>query len=103
MHIAAGSGVVARGFDRDTVTIAPGDERPYDSAEWDGALVVVTRGRIELVGRCGGVVTLGRGDVTWLCDLPLIALRNPGLDDTELTAVRRGGDQSSEADAGGGG
>ena len=30
------------------VELPPGGERPYDAAEWAGALVIVDRGEIEL-------------------------------------------------------
>ncbi len=89
VSLVGGAGVVQRGFDRCVVTIGVGEARPYVSAEWADALVVVLRGRLELVGRCGGGVHLRRGDVTWLSDLPLVTLRNAGDEVVELAAVRR--------------
>ena len=90
VHLVAGAGVVQRGFDRRVVRIPVGEERSYDSDEWADSLVVVMRGRVELVGRCGGTVRLQRGDVTWLTELPLVLLRNAGDEPVELTSVRRG-------------
>jgi hypothetical protein len=72
------------------VAVPPGDERPYDAAEWRGALVIVQRGAIELLGARGDSRTFTRGDLLWLADVPLRALGNPGLEPAVLLAVARG-------------
>jgi uncharacterized protein len=72
------------------VTIAPGDERAYDSAEWCDAIVSVERGELELECVSGGRRRFGRGSIIWLCDLPLRKLRSTGIDPVLLVAVSRG-------------
>jgi predicted enzyme related to lactoylglutathione lyase len=74
------------------VTIAPGDERPYDAAEWCDAIVSVERGELELECVSGARRRFGRGSLIWLCDLPLRALRSTGSDPVLLVAVSRGDD-----------
>jgi hypothetical protein len=75
------------------VTVAPGDERAYDPAEWGDALVVVERGEIELEGASGTRVRFCCGDVLWLSGLPLRALRNCGREPAVLVAVARRGER----------
>ena len=77
------------GFDRRTVTIEPGAERPYDPAEWFDALVVVKEGEVELECHVGHLASFKRGDVLWLTGLPLCVLRNPGPDVAVLVAISR--------------
>jgi uncharacterized cupin superfamily protein len=74
-----------------TVVVAPGHPRPYDAAEWRGALVLVVRGEIELEAEGGERRRFRRGDVLALAGLPLPlrALRNPGRDTAVLVAVSR--------------
>ena len=76
-------------FERRTVTVAAGSERPYDPAEWFDALVVVERGEVELDRRSGGLARFKQGDTLWLTGLPLRALRNPGPDAVVLVAISR--------------
>jgi hypothetical protein len=74
-------------FECRAVDVAPGGERPYDEAEWGGALVVVTRGRIELESTHGLRLRFARGDMLWLAGLPLRALRNRGDEPALLVAI----------------
>jgi len=76
-------------FERRQVAVPPGGERPYDSSEWDDALVIVTSGVIELEGLSGRRWRFPRGAMLWLTDLPVRALHNPGEEPAELTAVSR--------------
>jgi quercetin dioxygenase-like cupin family protein len=76
-------------FERRTVTVEPGCERPYDPAEWFDSLVVVQDGEVELHGHSGELARFKRGDVLWLTGLPVRALRNPGPDPAVLVAVSR--------------
>jgi hypothetical protein len=76
-------------FERRQVAVPPGGERPYDSSEWDDALVIVTSGVIELEGLSGRRWRFPRGAMLWLTDLPVRALHNPGEETAELTAVSR--------------
>ncbi len=76
-------------FTRRVLEIAPGAEVPYDPGDWTDALVVVERGELEVEGRCGGCRRFERGDVLWLAALPLLWLRNPGVERTVVAAVSR--------------
>jgi hypothetical protein len=71
------------------VVVAPGRPRVYDATEWQGALVVVRRGTVELETRAGACWRFREGDILWLEDLPLKTLRSPGPADTLLIAVSR--------------
>ena len=79
-------------FARMVAELAPGDVRPYDAAEWHGALVVVERGEVELQTATGAGLRLRRGAVLCLAGLALRALHNPGGEPTVLVAVRRRAD-----------
>jgi hypothetical protein len=76
-------------FQRRVVRLDAGCSRPYEEAEWDDALVIVTLGVIELEGLSGRRWRFPRGAMLWLTDLPLLALHNPGDEAAELTAVSR--------------
>ncbi len=76
-------------FERRTIVVGAGCERPYDEAEWVGAIVVLERGAIELECVSGGSRRFGAGDILWLVGLALRALRNPGEEPTVLIAVSR--------------
>jgi hypothetical protein len=82
-----------RGFRRWDVVVEPGTARPYDSAEWRGAIVVVEGGEIDLVWREGRRTRLTSGAVGFLADLPLRELRNPGAVPVVLVAVARDADE----------
>ena len=71
------------------VTVPPGGERPFDAAEWRGALVLVEAGTIELDCLGGSRERFGHGDVLWLDGLPVRALRNPGQAPARLVAISR--------------
>jgi hypothetical protein len=78
-------------FERRVLVLAPGQAWPYSTDEWRGALVVVERGRIELVALDGIHHRFPRGAVLWLESLPLRALRNPGRVPAVLVAIARRG------------
>jgi hypothetical protein len=71
------------------VEIPPGGARPYDGAEWAGALVVVDRGEIELDCLDGGRPRFAGGAVLWLAGLPVRSLRNPGAVPAVIVAAYR--------------
>jgi hypothetical protein len=71
------------------VEIPPGGARPYDGAEWAGALVVVDRGELELACSDGCRPRFAGGAVLWLAGLPVRELRNPGSVPAVLVAVTR--------------
>jgi quercetin dioxygenase-like cupin family protein len=76
-------------FELRVVTLTPGDERPFDEAEWRDALVVVERGEIELEFLAGADWRCRRGDVLWLSGLPLRALHGRGREPAVLASVSR--------------
>jgi predicted enzyme related to lactoylglutathione lyase len=71
------------------ISIAPGDVRPYDAAEWCDAIVSVERGELELECVSGGCRRFRHGSLIWVCDLPLRSLRSTGPDSVLLVAVSR--------------
>jgi hypothetical protein len=76
-------------FVRRKVRFEPGCSRPYETAEWEDALVIVTLGEIELEGLSGRRWRFPCGAILWLTDLPLRAIHNPGDEDAELATVSR--------------
>jgi hypothetical protein len=74
-------------FERRTLTIAPGDSRAPGDADWPRAIVLVERGEIELEGAGGTCRRFGSGDLIWIHDVPLRALRNRGSEDVVLLGV----------------
>ncbi|WP_436757095.1 hypothetical protein [Streptosporangium sp. V21-05] len=76
-------------FDVRRIVVEPGGSRVYDEAEWRGAIVLLERGRIELVRSDGDHRAFRRGDVLWLDGLPVRALRNPGREPAVLLAISR--------------
>jgi hypothetical protein len=77
------------GFEFRAVGVEVGVERLYNEAEWRDALVVVTRGEIELECVGGESCRFGRGSVLCLVGLPLRALRSHGSEPALLVAVSR--------------
>jgi hypothetical protein len=82
------------GFEVRAVAVEPGGHRIYNEPEWRDAIVVVARGEIELESLSRGRIRFERGDILWLCELPLRAIHNRGTEDAVLVAVSRrpGGD-----------
>ena len=76
-------------FERWVVVLAPDYTLIYDNAEWQGAIVVVEQGQIELECLDGSRYSFERGDVLWLERLPLRALHNRGWAPAMLIAVSR--------------
>lgn len=80
---------VQTGFEVRRVAVAPGRSRPYDEAEWGGALVLVARGRIELEGLSGARRSFEAGAALWLVGFPLRALHNHGREPAVMVAFTR--------------
>ena len=79
-------------FERRYVRLAAGDSRPHRDADWEGAIVVVEDGAIELECVRGGRRRFETGAVLWLSGVPLVAMHNPGPSPALVVAVwRRGG------------
>ena len=83
------TGPLPRGFERRTVSLAPGELRASGAAEWSGALIVVDAGTVEVGCFAGASATFVAGDVLALSCLPLRWLRNPGADEALIVAIRR--------------
>jgi len=77
------------GFVVRAVGVNPGGDRIYNEREWRDAIVVMARGEIELEAVNGERQHFARGDILWLCELPLRALHNRGTEDAVLIAVSR--------------
>ena len=71
------------------MTLDPGEVRPYRESEWKDALVIVEAGEIDLECTRGGRTTFRSGDVLWLVDVPVVRMRNDGLDPAVIVAVSR--------------
>jgi hypothetical protein len=71
------------------ITLAPGTSRPFDTADWADALVVLECGEVELEALSGCRVRLQPGAIFWLAGLPLRCLHNPGQQPAVLVAVSR--------------
>jgi hypothetical protein len=80
---------VAGAFEARRIVLAPGEERPYEEADWRDAIVAVQRGAVDLVTERGVSASFGRGDILWLSGLPVGALRNRGAGPVVLLAVSR--------------
>lgn len=78
-------------FERFRLVVAPGEHRPTGPEAWAGCLVLVERGALEVDCDGGGMRSFVAGDLLALGWLPIRALRNPGMVETNLVAVRRRG------------
>lgn len=76
-------------FTRRVVAVPAGTALPYSAADWRAALVVVTRGAIELEGLAGDRARFESGDLLTLADPPLRALHSVGTDPALLVVVAR--------------
>lgn len=77
------------GFERWRVRLDPGAERASAACEWEGALVLVERGTLDVECVSGGRRRFASGSLVALGWLPLRVLRNPGRVPVEVVAVRR--------------
>jgi hypothetical protein len=77
------------GLEFRAIAVEAGVERIYNEAEWRDALVVVSRGEIELDCVGGESWRFGPGSVLYLAGLPLRALRSRGTEPALLVAVSR--------------
>lgn len=78
-------------FERFRVVLAPGEQRPTHAADWTACLVLIERGTIEVDCDAGGMRSFLAGDLLALGWLPIRTLRNPGVGEACLLAVRRRG------------
>jgi hypothetical protein len=76
-------------FERRTLTLPPGSATTAAAADWPDAIVLVSRGAVELVCAGGSTRRFASGDLIWLRGLPLRSLRNHGPGDAVLVAISR--------------
>jgi hypothetical protein len=69
--------------------IEPGSRVAYDEADWEGALVVLERGAIELETLEGSRCSFAPGAVLYLGRMPLRAIHNAGGEVCVLSALSR--------------
>ena len=80
----------ASSFHSRSITVAPGEDRPHDEGEWEGTLIVVESGEIELRCRAGGRRRFGTGAVLWFTGLDLASVHNPGRVPAVFRGITRG-------------
>jgi glyoxylate utilization-related uncharacterized protein len=80
---------ISPSYVRTIVTIEPGRELAYDGAAWRDAIVFVVAGAISLECLSGAHGRFRRGDILFLANLPLRALRNAGQEEARLLAISR--------------
>lgn len=83
-------------FERWRVILPAGVERPTTAAEWAGAFAWIEAGRIEVDCARGGTRTFEEGDLLALGWLPLRTIRNAGVGEARILAVRRRGHRPGE-------
>jgi hypothetical protein len=83
------------GFDVRRAVVVPRRPRAFHEAEWEDALVVVERGRIELECVNGARRSFGRGSMLFLTGLSLCAVRSYADGPSVLLVVSRGRTGSS--------
>ncbi|HEX8051370.1 MAG TPA: hypothetical protein VF517_00135 [Thermoleophilaceae bacterium] len=69
--------------------IEPDSRVAYDEADWEGALVVLERGAIELETLDGSRCGYAPGAVLYLGRMPLRAIHNAGREVCILSALSR--------------
>jgi quercetin dioxygenase-like cupin family protein len=82
-------GPLPSAFERRVIVVAPGGARPFHAAEWQDAIVVVERGRVDVECAGGTRRSFGRGDVLCLDGLPVRRLHNHGSAPAVLITVTR--------------
>jgi hypothetical protein len=76
-------------FERWQVVLPPRSQWPTSASEWDGAVVLVESGAVELGCDSGDRRTFMAGHVLALGWLNVTSLGNPGSEPVRLLAVRR--------------
>jgi hypothetical protein len=71
------------------VTIDAGTTVPFDEAEWDGAIVVLEAGALEVECHDGGRSRFAAGAVIFLVGLELRTLHSVGPEPVRLVAITR--------------
>ena len=60
-----------------------------DTLNWEGAIVFVTAGEIEIDCRSGARATFRQGDILCFAPLPGATVRNSGTEEARLLAIWR--------------
>ena len=81
------------------IRISPGAERQYQDPDWQGALVLVLVGSVELETVGGARSSFSAGSLLFLVGLRLRRLRNPGSVPTVLRAIMRESRTASVSDS----
>jgi glyoxylate utilization-related uncharacterized protein len=82
---------------RRMVELAPRSVLNDESVDWDGAIVFVTAGEIELVCASGACARFQRGDILCFAPFPGRTVRNRGAQPARLLAIWR---QQLDSDSG---
>ena len=76
-------------FSRRTVELPALSVLDDDAVDWEGAIVFVTAGEIDIHCRTGARATFRRGDVLCFALLPGATVRNSGTEPARLLAIWR--------------
>jgi hypothetical protein len=80
---------IRRGFQVRDIAIPSGSQLAYDPTQWQGTVVLVERGRIELECLDGRRRVFGPGNVLFFVGLGLQTIHNAGTEALMLIAVSR--------------
>ena len=78
-----------KGFRVRTLSLRPCAAIDYRQSDWDGALVIVEQGELEIECRSGVRVRFAEGSILAFAGLALRRLHNTGSGPLVLTAVSR--------------
>jgi hypothetical protein len=76
------------GFETMTTRTAPGESLLIDDGEWNGALIVVTAGSLDLECHSGATHSFPTGSMLWFTNLGLRAIRNNATSAAVLVSTR---------------
>jgi hypothetical protein len=77
------------GFETTTTPITAGETLMIDDGEWNGAMIVVTAGGIDLEFQSGATQTFTTGSILWFTNLGLRAIHNHATSTAVLVSTRR--------------
>jgi hypothetical protein len=76
-------------FRRRSMTIPAQETVPYVAEYWQGAIVMIERGSVDLCCVRGGRRRFAEGAILFMDGLALESLHNPGVEDVVLVALSR--------------
>jgi hypothetical protein len=77
------------GFETTTTRIAPRESLLIDDGEWNGALILVTAGSVDLECLSGATHSFPTGSMLWFTSLGLRAIHNNATSTAVLVSTRR--------------